>query len=178
MIMRVWHGWTTTGNADAYPQLLTTSIVPGIMSKPISGLDGVDILRRAHRPDTEVEFVTVMSFVDWSAVEEFASPDRAVSVVPVATRQVLKRYSTPGITKTRRGSPRDAGAIGAKSWSRLAGCLGNPLDVRDRLVHPFPGALAHEQRPENCVHRSEVPTRLHAQRQRKSSPIIGWGEFD
>jgi len=31
---------------------------------------------------------------DWSAVEEFAGPgpDRAVSVVPVAARQVLKRY--------------------------------------------------------------------------------------
>lgn len=38
MILRVWHGWTTDENADAYQQLLTTSIVPGIISEAIPGM--------------------------------------------------------------------------------------------------------------------------------------------
>ena len=92
MIVRIWHGWTTTDNADEYQRLLDTSIVPGITSKAIPGLDGVDILRRADSEDPEVEFVTMMTFDDWSAVEAFAGTDRTGSVVPAAARQVLKRY--------------------------------------------------------------------------------------
>ncbi len=92
MIARIWHGWTTTENANAYQHLLTTSIVPDIISKAIPGLDGVDILRRADGPDTDVKVVTLMTFDDWSAVAAFAGPDRTGSVVPVAARQLLKRY--------------------------------------------------------------------------------------
>ena len=69
MIVRIWHGWTTTESADEYQQLLETSIVPGIVSKAIPGLAGVDILRRADGDDTEAEFVTMMTFDDWPAVE-------------------------------------------------------------------------------------------------------------
>ena len=92
MILRVWHGWTTDENADAYQQLLTTSIVPGIISEAIPGLAGVDILRRADGHDGDVEFVTMMTFDDWSAVETFAGSDRTGSVVPAAAREVLERY--------------------------------------------------------------------------------------
>ena len=92
MIVRIWHGWTTTESADEYQQLLETSIVPGIVSKAILGLAGVDILRRADGDDTEAEFVTMMTFDDWPAVEAFAGPDRTDSVVPAATRRVLKRF--------------------------------------------------------------------------------------
>jgi hypothetical protein len=91
-ILRVWHGWTTVENADAYEELLTTSIVPGILAKAIPGLTGVDILRRTDRRDADIEFVTLMTFDDWSAVETFAGPERTGSVVPPAAREVLKRY--------------------------------------------------------------------------------------
>ena len=57
MILRVWHGWTSSENADAYQQLLTTSIVPSIISKAIPGLVGVDILRRTDGHGTDIEFV-------------------------------------------------------------------------------------------------------------------------
>ena len=92
MIARVWHGWTTNENADVYERLLDTSIVPDIMSKEIPGLYGVRILRRVDGHDTDVEFVTIMSFDNWAAVESFAGQDRTGSVVPAAAQQVLKRY--------------------------------------------------------------------------------------
>ena len=92
MILRVWHGWTTSENADAYQQLLTTSIVPSIIAKAIPGLTGVDILRRTDGDDADIEFVTLMTFDEWSAVETFAGPDRTGAVVPAAARQVLHRY--------------------------------------------------------------------------------------
>ena len=92
MILRVWHGWTTSENADAYQQLLTTSIVPSIISRAIPGLVGVDTLRRTdgHHPD--IEFVTLMTFDEWSAVETFAGSDRKGAVVPAAAQEVLKHY--------------------------------------------------------------------------------------
>ena len=92
MILRVWHGWTTSENADAYQHLLTTSIVPSIISRAIPGLVGVDILRRTDGHDTDNEFVTLMTFDEWSAVETFAGSDRKGAVVPAAAREVLKRY--------------------------------------------------------------------------------------
>ena len=92
MILRVWHGWTTIENADAYEELLTTSVVPGITSKAIRGLTAVDILRRSDTPDADVEFVTLMSFDDWAAVDSFAGPQRTSAVVPPAARELLKRY--------------------------------------------------------------------------------------
>jgi antibiotic biosynthesis monooxygenase (ABM) superfamily enzyme len=92
MIVRIWHGWTTPGNADAYQQLLETTIVPGIIAKGIPGLSGVDILRRRDGDGEKVEFVTVMTFDDWSAVETFAGPSKTASVVPPAAQRLLARY--------------------------------------------------------------------------------------
>ncbi len=92
MILRVWHGWTTSENADAYQHLLTTSIVPSIISRAIPGLVEVDILRRTDGHDTDIEFVTLMTFDEWSAVETFAGSDRKGAVVPAAAREVLKHY--------------------------------------------------------------------------------------
>ena len=92
MIIRIWHGWTTPDNADAYETLLNTTIVPGIMATRIPGLEGLDILRRTDGEVGEVEFITVMTFDGWPAVEAFAGPDRTESVVPPAARDVLKRY--------------------------------------------------------------------------------------
>ncbi len=92
MIVRIWHGWTTPDNADAYEQLLDTTIVPDIIARRIPGLAGVDILRRQDSDEAEVEFVTLMTFEDWSAVEAFTGPDKTASVVPPAARQLLGRY--------------------------------------------------------------------------------------
>ncbi len=92
MIIRIWHGWTTPENADAYETVLNTTIVPGIMAKRIPGLQGLDILRRADGDAGEVEFITAMSFDNWAAVEAFAGKSRTGSVVPPAAREVLTRF--------------------------------------------------------------------------------------
>ena len=94
MIIRIWRGWTSPDNADAYQRLLDTTIVPGIIAGAIPGLQGVDILRRHDLPDTEVEFVTLMTFDDWTAVESFAGPDQTASVVPPEAQRLLARYDS------------------------------------------------------------------------------------
>ena len=91
MINRIWHGWTSKDNADAYQQLLESEIAPGITGRQIAGLSGPRVLRRDSGPD-EVEFVTVMSFADWAAVEAFAGPDPRGAVVPPAARRLLRRF--------------------------------------------------------------------------------------
>lgn len=90
MIVRTWHGWTTHADADRYQQLLTTRIVPGIFERRLTGLHGLEVLRRDH--DDEVEFVTVMSFEDWDAVAAFTGGDPATSVVPAEARAVLSHH--------------------------------------------------------------------------------------
>ncbi len=91
MINRIWHGWTSKDNADAYQQLLESEIAPGITGRQIAGLSGPRVLRRDSGPD-EVEFVTVMSFADWAAVGAFAGPDPQAAVVPPAARRLLSRF--------------------------------------------------------------------------------------
>jgi antibiotic biosynthesis monooxygenase (ABM) superfamily enzyme len=90
VIARVWHGWTTPENADAYEALLKTEIFPGISSKGVSGYRGIRLLRRAL--GQEVEFVTIMWFDSWQAVKAFAGDDHETAYVPAKARQVLKRF--------------------------------------------------------------------------------------
>lgn len=90
MISRIWRGWTTPANADAYQQLLLTTVLPGIAARNIRGYLAVRVDRREL--DGEVEFVTTMLFVDEAAVREFAGPTPNASVVPPAARALLARF--------------------------------------------------------------------------------------
>lgn len=92
MVVRIWHGWTTAEDAETYERLVNGTIVPGIMARRLPGLRQVDILRRQDKPGEDVEFVTVMRFDDWAAVEEFAGPGGTMSVVPAEARRVLDRF--------------------------------------------------------------------------------------
>lgn len=90
MISRIWHGWTTPANADAYEALLRTEIFEGIEKRSISGFLGIDLLRRDHAD--EVEFVTIMWFASLDAVRAFSGSDYEVAVVPPAARRLLSRF--------------------------------------------------------------------------------------
>lgn len=90
MIARIWHGWTSPANADAYEALLKTEIFVGIGERQIPGYQGIRLLRRAL--DDEVEFVTIMWFDALDAVREFAGEDYEAAVVPPKARTLLSHF--------------------------------------------------------------------------------------
>jgi hypothetical protein len=90
MIARIWHGWTTPGNAATYESLLKDEIFVGIQNRCIRGFKSIQLLRREI--GDEVEFVTIMLFDSWGAVREFAGEDYAFAVVPENARAVLSHF--------------------------------------------------------------------------------------
>jgi heme-degrading monooxygenase HmoA len=90
MINRIWHGWTTPANADAYEELLKEEIFEGIKDREIPGYRGIQLLRRDNRD--EVEFVTIMRFDTLDAVRNFAGEDFEAAVVPPKARVLLARF--------------------------------------------------------------------------------------
>ncbi len=90
MIFRIWHGWTSLRNADAYERLLKTEIFAGIASREIAGFHGIKLLRRDL--GREVEFVTIMMFEHLEAVRVFAGEEYELAVVPPRARELLAHY--------------------------------------------------------------------------------------
>jgi heme-degrading monooxygenase HmoA len=90
MIARIWHGYTTPGNAEKYEELLKEEIFVGIQNRRIPGFKGIQLLRRKLRQ--EVEFITIMQFDSLDAVREFAGDDYETAVVPEKARAVLSRF--------------------------------------------------------------------------------------
>lgn len=90
MIARIWHGWTTSENADAYESLLQHEIFEGIKGRQIEGFREIQLLRRSL--EREVEFITIMWFDSIEAIRTFAGDDYEVAVVPPKARELLSRY--------------------------------------------------------------------------------------
>jgi antibiotic biosynthesis monooxygenase (ABM) superfamily enzyme len=90
MICRIWHGWTTPENADAYESLLKYEILTGISNRDIAGYRGIHLLRRDL--GKEIEFITIMWFDSIDAVRSFAGEDYEVAVVPPKARALLSRF--------------------------------------------------------------------------------------
>lgn len=90
MISRIWHGYSRSGEADAYEALLREEIFTGIEDRSIEGFREIQLLRRDL--GDEVEFITVMWFASWDAVRAFAGEDYEASVVPPAARELLARF--------------------------------------------------------------------------------------
>ena len=96
MIARWWRGWAATPeNADAYEQLLRTTILPWVGSH--AGHRGSYLVRRDV--EGEVEFATLTLWDSLDSVKAFAGEDYEVAVVP------------------------DAGARGALALGRALGAL-------------------------------------------------------
>lgn len=92
MICRIWHGWTTPQNAEAYEALLKSEIFAGIRNQEIAGYHGIQLLRRDL--GSEVEFITIMRFESIEAVRTFAGQDYETAVVPPEAQALLARYDT------------------------------------------------------------------------------------
>src|SRR5271169_2518397 len=90
MISRIWHGWTTPDNADAYEELLKREVFIGIQGRKIPGFQSIQLFRR--NLGAEIEFVTVMWFDSLDSVRAFAGEDYEAAVVPPAARALLARF--------------------------------------------------------------------------------------
>ena len=90
MICRLWRGWTTPDNADAYEQIVRGEVIPGIEARDIPGFRHIDLMRREL--EAEVEFATLMWFDSIEAIKAFVGEDHEASHVPAAARAVLSRF--------------------------------------------------------------------------------------
>jgi hypothetical protein len=92
MIGRIWHGYTTPENADAYELLLKTEIFTGILDRKLEGFHGIELYRRDV--EAEVEFITIMSFDTLESIKIFAGDDYEAAVVPPKARALLKHFDS------------------------------------------------------------------------------------
>jgi len=90
VICRLWRGWTTPGNADAYEAIVRGEVIPGIEARRIPGFRQIDLMRRDA--GDEVEFQTLIWFDSLDAIKDFVGEDHSVSHVPDAARAVLKPF--------------------------------------------------------------------------------------
>jgi heme-degrading monooxygenase HmoA len=87
MIARVWRGWTSPENANAYENLLRERVLPGLSH--IDGYRGGYILRQEGQG--EVEFVVMNFFDSLEAVRAFTGPDYTVPVFDPEARLLLSK---------------------------------------------------------------------------------------
>jgi antibiotic biosynthesis monooxygenase (ABM) superfamily enzyme len=88
MITRVWRGWTTSDNADAYERFLMDGLFPSMRSIP--GCDGAVVLRRAE--GDEVGFITLTRFESIDAIRAFAGDEYETPVLEPRALELLSRY--------------------------------------------------------------------------------------
>lgn len=89
-IKRIWHGWTTSENAEAYKRILDREVRPEIEAKRIPGYRSLELLSRDL--GEEVAFMTIMTFDSLQNVIEFQGEDYARAYVPDVARAVLSRW--------------------------------------------------------------------------------------
>ena len=90
MIRRIWNGYSTPENADAYERLLDSFVFPGIEAMNIPGYRAIELLRRDN--GGEVQFTTIMSFDSLENVIAFQGADYEAAYVPLEARKILKRW--------------------------------------------------------------------------------------
>ena len=90
MICRLWRGWTTPVNADAYERIVRGQVIPGIEARRIPGFRSIDLVRRERERDGE--FMTLMWFDSLDSVRAFMGEDYAVAHVPPEAQAVLADF--------------------------------------------------------------------------------------
>ena len=91
MICRMWHGWTSPENADAYEAYLRGELFPHLERDLAKrGYRGFQLLRL--RRGAEVEFVTMLWFESLDNVRSFAGENYAKPVISERARSLLARY--------------------------------------------------------------------------------------
>jgi antibiotic biosynthesis monooxygenase (ABM) superfamily enzyme len=90
VITRIWRGWTTPENADAYQRIVSQEVLADIAARNLDGYHGAYLLRRDL--GGEVEFATIMLFDSLEQVRGFAGEDYESAYVPPKARAVLARF--------------------------------------------------------------------------------------
>ena len=90
LICRMWKGWTTNENADAYASYLENELFP-CLQRELSqqGYRGYHVLRLAR--SHEVEFLTLVWFESLAAVRSFAGETCDVPVISAKAQRLLSR---------------------------------------------------------------------------------------
>lgn len=88
MIARVWHGWSSVGNADAYQRHFETTVLPNL--RQVAGFRAAQLWRRHEAGEIEFAAVTTWDSVD--AIRAFAGADYERAVVEPEARRVLTRF--------------------------------------------------------------------------------------
>lgn len=93
-VARVWRGWATVENADAYQAVAEEEVFPAIIERRIPGLIGAHLMRSDVVVDGEVEFTTVIWFEGLDDVTDFMGTDYRRAHLPENAKAVLSRYDT------------------------------------------------------------------------------------
>ena len=90
MVARIWRGYTSLKDADAYEAFLKKDFMPSVERKKITGHKKFQLLRRDEAG--EVAFITIMWFEDLEKIKAFAGEDYEKAVVHPTAHALLKRY--------------------------------------------------------------------------------------
>lgn len=93
-VARIWRGWTTPENADAYQEVAEVKVFPAILDRGIPGLLGAQLMRSEDVVDGEVEFTTVIWFDSIDSVKAFMGDDYRRAHLPEEARAVLRRFES------------------------------------------------------------------------------------
>jgi antibiotic biosynthesis monooxygenase (ABM) superfamily enzyme len=102
LITRLWRGWTSGENADAYERFLLRDLFPAM--RKIPGFRGADVLRRDE--NGEVGFVTLTRFEALDDIRAFAGEDYETPVLDRPRGRCCRVTSRePTITQLRGSKP-------------------------------------------------------------------------
>ena len=88
MIERVWCGWVSDANAEAYAAFLRDTLLPGAHAIP--GYGGARVLWR--RVGDEWEVMTITRFDSLDAIRAFAGNDLEAAHIAPEARALLSRW--------------------------------------------------------------------------------------
>jgi hypothetical protein len=93
MVCRMWHGWTSLKNADAYDSYLKNELFPHVKQElEPRGYRGFHVLR-VNR-GREAEFVTMVWFESLEAVQSFAGEHYETPVISDKALKLLSHYDS------------------------------------------------------------------------------------
>ena len=90
MITRIWHGYATPENADAYETITKNETFVNILKRNIPGFQEIQLYRRDG--PAEVEFITIMWFKSLESVRTYAGENYEKAVVPPKAQTYLSRF--------------------------------------------------------------------------------------